>query len=178
MEDFLLHCFWSLCVKTYLLFCTRYNKVTTRRKRVQLDFYQFRQLLTPIYSTVKASVTVLSGILQLTDSISTKTRHSQTRLQALRQTGRLLVLFAVKSLEACPSSPSNAITCVFHIGVARGGAGLTPLRVRREIQRVHDIWCAGQAMAVKLCDWKATVELTFHIMYIEASHLPILFACI
>ena len=55
--------FWSLCVKTYLLFCTRYNKVTTRRKSVELDFYQFRQLLTPIYSTVKASVMVWSGII-------------------------------------------------------------------------------------------------------------------
>ena len=97
--------------------------------------------------------------MQLTDSISTKTRHSQTRLQALRQTVRLLVLFAVKkfggvSIVYIMISPSNAITCVFTGGRARGGAwrggaGLTPLRVRREILRVRpgNVRRAGQFMA-------------------------------
>ena len=54
-----------------------------------------------------------------------------------RQTVRLLVLFAVKSLEACPSSPSNAITCVFHMSGVGARRGLTPFRFRSQALRIR-----------------------------------------
>ena len=43
----------------------------------------------------------------------------------------------LKSLEACPSSPSNAITCVFHMGGVGARRGLTPFRFRSQALRIR-----------------------------------------